>query len=298
MNHLSRRALSQAVLNLIFIVVCFVCIYPIFLVVGISFTDETSIAMNGFNLIPEKFSVESYKYVLENGATIGRAYLVTIAVTFLGTFLSTLCIALYAYPLSRPDFPHKKLFSRFVFFTMLFSGGLVPWYMVCVNLLGLRNNIFALFLPYTMNAWYTMIMRTFYKENVPQSIVESAKLDGAGEYTIFFRIIIHLAKPGIAVIALFNTITFWNDWWLPLTLVSDQKWWNLQFMMYRIQSNIQYLASMSSNASGVAAQILQRLPSKTAQMATCVLVMGPIIMAYPLFQRYFVKGITVGSIKE
>ena len=130
---------------------------------------------------------------------------------------------------------------------MLFSGGLVPWYIVCVELLHLRNNIWALFLPYTMNAWYVLIMRTFYKTNVPDSIIESAKIDGAGEYTIFFRIIISLAKPGLATIALFNTIVFWNDWWLPLMLVNDPKWFNLQYLMYRVQVNIQYLSSMAGN---------------------------------------------------
>jgi putative aldouronate transport system permease protein len=236
--------------------------------------------------------------VLRESDAIGRAYLLTIAVTVVGTLVGTLVVALYAYPLARADFRWRKGFSKFVFFTMLFTGGLVPWYMICVQVLHLRNTFFALWLPYVMNAWFVMLMRTFYKENVPVSIVESARLDGAGEYTIFFRIIVYLAKPGIATIALFNTITLWNDWWLPLMLVNDSKWYNLQFLMYRVQSNIQYLSTMASSLSGVSADILRRLPSRTAQMAMCVLVMGPIVLAYPFFQRYFVKGITVGSIKE
>ena len=181
---------------------------------------------------------------------------------------------------------------------MLFFGGLVPWYIVCVKLLGLRNNLWALFLPYLMNAWYVLIMRTFYKDNVSQSIIESAKMDGAGEYTIFFRIVIHLAKPGIATIALFHTICFWNDWWLPLMLVNNPKWYNLQYLMYRVQSNIQYLSSMAGNLSGVSSEILRALPSRTAQMAMCVLSIGPIVLAYPFFQKYIIKGITIGSLKE
>lgn len=298
MKTVNRQIVPQTILHVVFLLACFLCLYPLCLVIGISFSDETSIAINGFKLIPEKVSFEAYKFLFKEGSSLVRAYGLTILVTVLGTLTSTLVIALYAYPLSRQDFKQRKFFSRMVFFTMLFSGGMVPWYMVCVNYLHLRNNLFALFVPYLMNAWYVMIMRTFYKENVPTSIIESAMLDGAGEYTVFFKIIIHLAKPGIATIALFNTIGFWNDWWLPLMLVTDEKWFNLQYLMYRIQSNIQYLSSMSSNVSGVAAQILQRLPSRTAQMAMCVLVMGPIVLAYPLFQGYFVKGITVGSVKE
>jgi putative aldouronate transport system permease protein len=290
--------LAQAVLHAIFIAVCVTCLFPLFLVLGISFTDEDTISRSGFNLLPKLFSTEAYRFVLKESDAISKAYLLTIAVTIVGTVVSTLMVALYAYPLARADFRWRKGFAKFVFFTMLFSGGLVPWYIICVQYLHLRNSFFALWLPYVMNAWFVMLMRTFYKENVPVSLIESAKLDGAGEYTIFFRIVVYLAKPGIATIALFNTITLWNDWWLPLMLVNDAKWYNLQFLMYRVQSNIQYLSTMASSLSGVSADILKHLPSRTAQMAMCVLVMGPVVLAYPFFQRYFVKGITVGSIKE
>jgi putative aldouronate transport system permease protein len=295
---IKHSRLAQTVLHLVFVAVCIACLFPLFLVLGISFTDEDTISRSGFNLLPKLVSTEAYRFVLRESDAIGRAYLLTIAVTVVGTLVGTLVVALYAYPLARADFRWRKGFSKFVFFTMLFTGGLVPWYMICVQVLHLRNTFFALWLPYVMNAWFVMLMRTFYKENVPVSIVESARLDGAGEYTIFFRIIVYLAKPGIATIALFNTITLWNDWWLPLMLVNDSKWYNLQFLMYRVQSNIQYLSTMASSLSGVSADILRRLPSRTAQMAMCVLVMGPIVLAYPFFQRYFVKGITVGSIKE
>ena len=190
-----RFSIAQFILHAIFLGICLVCLYPLALVIGISLSDETSISINGFHLIPPVFSTTAYRFVLKESAAILRAYGVTVLVTVLGTLASTLTIALYAYPLSRPDFRWRKQFSAFVFFTMLFSGGLVPWYIVCVKLLGLRNNLWALFLPYLMNAWYVLIMRTFYQDNVSQSIIESAKMDGAGEYTIFFRIVIHLAKP-------------------------------------------------------------------------------------------------------
>jgi putative aldouronate transport system permease protein len=289
---------GQILSHVLFILVCVICLYPLALVIGISFTDETSIAIHGFKLIPLKTSLVAYNFVLRESDVLIRSYIVTIIVTLLGTLSSTLVIALYAYALSRRDFRGRKFFAFIAFFTMLFSGGLVPWYMVCVQMLHLRNNIWALFLPYLMNAWFVLITRTFYKTNVPDSIIESAKIDGAGEYTIFFRIVIHLAKPGLATIALFNTIVFWNDWWLPLMLVNAPEWFNLQYLMYRVQSNIQYLSSMAGNTSGVTGEILRKLPSRTAQMAMCILTIGPIVLAYPFFQKYFVKGITIGSLKE
>ncbi len=298
MNLLGPGRARQVVTHVAFVIIAIICLYPLALVIGISFSSEQSIATHGFKLVPAQTSLTAYRFVLRESDAIIRAYVITIIVTGLGTVFSTLVIALYAYPLSRKDFPQRRLFSFIAFFTMLFSGGLVPWYMVCVQLLHLKNTIWALILPYTMNAWYVLIMRTFYKTNVPDSIIESARIDGAGEYTIFFRIIISLAKPGLATIALFNTIVFWNDWWLPLMLVNDPAWFNLQYLMYRVQMNIQYLSTMAGSTSGVTGEILRRLPSRTAQMAMAILSIGPIVLAYPFFQKYFVKGITIGSLKE
>jgi putative aldouronate transport system permease protein len=293
-----KLSISEILTHAVFIFFCVLCLYPLLLVFSISFSDETSIAIHGFRLIPVKTSLAAYRFVLKEGSAILTAYGLTILVTVAGTLSSLFVIALYAYPLSRKDFRYRKFFSFLAFFTMLFSGGLVPWYMVCIKLLKLRNTVWALFVPYLMNAWYVLIMRTFYKTNVSDSIIESAKMDGAGEYRIFFSIIIYIASPGLATIALFNTIVFWNDWWLPLMLVNDPAFFNLQYLMYRVQMNIQYLSSMASSISGVSTDILKTLPSRTAQMAMCVLSIGPIVLAFPLFQGYFVKGITIGSLKE
>jgi putative aldouronate transport system permease protein len=290
-------SVGQVFTHVAFLFICVICLYPLLLVLGISFSDETAIAINGFKLIPAQTALTAYSFMFKESWALLRAYVITILAAVMGTVGSTLIIALYAYPLFRKDFRYKKFFSFIAFFTMLFSGGLVPWYIVC-TMVGLRNNIWALFVPYLMNAWYVLIMRTFYRTNVSDSIIESAKIDGAGEYTIFFRIIIHLAKPGLATIALFNAVTLWNDWWLPLMLVNKPEWFNLQYLMYRVQIDIQYLSSTASNMGGHAGEILRRLPSRTAQMAMCILSIGPIIFAYPFFQRYFVKGITIGSLKE
>jgi putative aldouronate transport system permease protein len=181
---------------------------------------------------------------------------------------------------------------------MLFSGGLIPWFMVCVNVLHINDTVLALILPYLMSPWYVVIMRTFFKSSIPDSIVESAKMDGAGELKIFFSIVIHLAAPGMATIALFNTITYWNDYWINMTLVNDPMLYNLQFLMMRVQMNIQYLSANAANLGAASAEIVRNLPSRSAQMAMTIITIGPIVLAYPFFQRFFVKGITIGSLKE
>lgn len=180
---------------------------------------------------------------------------------------------------------------------MLFNGGLVPWYIVCVMFLHLKNTILALILPYLVNAWYVILMRTFYLSSISDAILESAKIDGASETRIFFQIVTPLSLPGLATIGLFSTLTYWNDWWLPLMLITDEKLVNLQYLMYKIQSSVNFLivaAGRIGNRSGV---ILQNIPSETTRMAICILVIGPIVLAYPFFQKYFVRGLMVGALK-
>jgi putative aldouronate transport system permease protein len=215
----------------------------------------------------------------------------------LGTALSLLVIALYAYPISRKDFKYRNQFTFFVFFTMIFGGGLVPWYMVCVQLLHLKNTIWAMIFPALMNGWYVLIMRTFFATSIPDSIIESAKIDGAGEWRTFFQIVLPLSLPGLATVALFNTLAFWNDWYLPLMFITKANLYNLQYTMYKMLANIQFLIQSSSAMSGRASEMLKNLPSETSRMAMCILAVGPIIFAYPFFQKYFVKGLTVGAVK-
>lgn len=286
----------NALFNLIFVLYSVACIVPLLLVIGVSFTDEHTIIVNGYNFIPKIFSIEAYKWVLQSGDAIGRAYGLSILITVLGTACSVAIIAMFAYVISRKDFKYRNIFSFIVFFTMIFNGGLVPWYMVYTNLLHINNTIAAYIVPSLVNAWYVMIMRTFFQTNVPDSIIESAKIDGAGEFRTFIQIVLPLAKPGLATIALFQTLAFWNDWYLPLMLIEDAKLFNLQYILYKTLTAIQFLAS-ASNVSGGTAAILAKLPSETARMAMCVLAIGPIILAYPFFQKYFIKGLTVGAVK-
>lgn len=286
----------NVLLNGIIILMVISCLVPLILVISISFTSESGITTNGYTLLPSEFSIESYKFIWTSKTMIFNAYKVTIISTVVGTFLSVLVIALYAYPLSRNDFKYKSFFTFFVFFTMLFSGGLVSWYMVCTNMLHLNNKMMGLILPYCMSAWYVIIMRTFFRTAVPDSIIESAKLDGAGEYRIFFKLVMPISVPGIATIALFQTLRYWNDWWLPLNFVTTAKLYNLQFFLQNLLANINELTKNPEFASNAAVSLAD-MPKEGARMALCIVAMGPILIVYPFFQKYFIQGLTVGAVK-
>ncbi len=285
----------NGVLNLGFILYSLCCIVPLILIISISFSNEKDITINGYYIYPRVFSLEAYKWVLKTGEAIFRAYGISIFVTVVGTLVSLAMISMFSYVISRKDFRHRNKFAFIVFFTMIFNGGLVPWYMVYVNVLHMQNTVFSLIIPPLANAWYVMIMRTFYQTNVPDSLIESAKIDGAGEFRTFIQIVLPLAKAGLATVGLFQCLAYWNDWYLPLMFISDDKLFNLQYLLYKTLAAIQYLSQAANLPQGSAA--LANLPSETARMAMCTLAIGPIIVAYPFFQKYFVKGLTVGAVK-
>lgn len=287
---------ANVVINIIFILLLAITIFPILLTVSISFTSSKSIISNGYSIWPAEFSTEAYKYIFKTPETIIRAYGVTIFVTVVGAVLSTLIIALYAYALSRRDYACRKFFTVFVFVTMLFGGGTVSWYIVCTSMYHLSNKVWAMILPYMMNAWYVIVMRTFFQSSVPISIIESGKLDGAGEWRIFFKLVIPIAVPGIATIALFQTLVYWNDWWLPMMFIVEPKLYNLQFLLQQMMQNIQQLNENSRYIANASEQLM-KVPSDSARMALCIVAMGPILIVYPFFQKYFIQGLTVGSIK-
>ena len=288
---------SNALLNVFFLMYTAVCIAPLLLVIAVSFTDEKTVYRAGYNYIPEKLSLAAYKFVFSNVDQVMHAYGVTILVTVIGTLLSLLFTAMLAYVISRKDFRYRKALAFYVFFTILFSGGFVPWYVICVRVLHIKDTLWALILPYLINGWYVIILRTFFSTNVPDEILESARMDGAGELRTFFQIVTPLAIPGLATIGLFNVLTYWNDWWLPLTLISNDKLFNLQYLMYKVELDIQYLKMARQSMGALALKELMSIPSETSRMAMAVIAIGPIIMAYPFFQRYFVKGLTIGALK-
>lgn len=287
---------SNFILNLIFIIIVILCICPLILVFMVSITDETSLIKNGYSFLPQKLSSLAYQYILSDAGQILRSYGVSLFVTIFGTILSVFIIALYAYPISRKDFKYRNIFAFIVFFTMLFNGGLVPTFMIYSKFLKWTNTIFILIFPLLLQPMYVIIMKTFFSTSIPDSIVEAAKIDGAGDFRIFISIVLRLSTPALATIALFNTLLYWNDWFTPLMYISDNKLMPLQFLLYRVQSSLEYLIQISTQ-TGQGSQTLANLPGQSARMALCIVAIGPIILTYPFFQKYFVKGLTIGAIK-
>ncbi|GFZ88909.1 ABC transporter permease [Paenibacillus marchantiophytorum] len=273
------------------------CVFPFLFVTIISFTDEKSLNTNGYRIIPEKWSLEAYRYLFKAGDQLLMSYGVTILVTVVGTLVSLILTATFAYAISRKSFKFRNFFGFFAFFTMLFNGGLVPTYIVMTQLLGLKDSLWALVLPLAGNAFYIMIMRTFFVTSVPDAIIESGKIDGAGEFGIFVRLVLPLSLPGLATIGLFSTLGYWNDWFNALLYIDTPNLVPLQSMLMRIENSMQFLLQNTSNPS-VGIGLLQSLPQDTSRMAMVVLATGPIIFAYPFFQRYFIQGLTIGAVKE
>jgi len=275
----------------------FMCIFPFLYVIIISISNEQSLAENGYQLIPEQWSLDAYKYLWDMKAQVLQAYGVTIFVTVVGTFLSVTVISMYAYAISRKQFKFRKQFTFIAFFTMLFSGGMVPFYIVMTQFLDLKNTMWALVLPMAVNAFYIIIMRTFFLRSVPEAILESARIDGAGEMRIFLTIVLPLSIPGIATIALFSTLAYWNDWFNALLFIDDPNKIPLQSLLMRIENNMDFIKqnAMLSNQNSA---ILKSIPQDSARMAMVVIATLPIALSYPFFQKYFIKGLTIGGVKD
>lgn len=286
---------SNALLNVLLIIFCILTLIPIYVIVIASITSEASLTANGYRLWPEEFSGMAYRFLFSQGSIVVTAYLNTIISTVVGTVMSVIMVGLYAYPLSRDNFKFGTFFTFFAFFTMLFSGGLVSYYMVTRQILLLQNTLWALFLPSAFSPFWVIVMRTFYKANVPNEIIEAARMDGAGEWRTFIQIVLPLSMPGLATVALFSAIGIWNNFFNCLLLVDDAQYYSLQFTIYTTLNNIRFLLENADKMQGLVN--LSELPSQTFRMAMAVVTVGPIILAYPFFQRYFLKGLTIGAIK-
>jgi len=289
---------ASAGINVFFIIYSILCVIPLLLVIMVSFTDENVIVREGYSFLPSKFSLDAYEFLFKDATSIIQAYGVSILVTVVGTCSSLILMALYAYPISRGDFPHAKFFTFFVFLTMLFNGGLVPWYLVYVQMLDAKNTLLALIMPLLVAAFFVLIMRTFFQTTIPSAVLESAKIDGAGELTIFIKIVLPLSLPVLATVALFQTLSYWNDWFLSLVFITKESNITIQYLMYKTMLNIQYLANNSTAAAAIRASgAVFKFPSESVRMAMVIIGIGPIVFAYPFFQKYFVKGLTVGAVK-
>lgn len=291
---IKKLDISKIFFHIVIMSFCLLCIIPMVLVLAISVSKEIDIIKYGYNIIPKNITFDAYKYLFSNPQQIIRSYFVTITVTVIGTIISMINTSTLAYVTTRKDYPLANKTSFYVFFTMLFSGGMVPWYILIAKWLNLSDNIFALILPYGVISWFVLMMKGFYMD-MPFSIVESAKIDGANEYTIFFKLIMPLSKPGIATVSLFYALMYWNDYWLSLMFITRSKNVSLQLLLYRIMASIDFLNSALAIRSGV--RINAELPNLSARMAICLIAAGPMMFIFPFFQKYFVKGITIGAVK-
>jgi putative aldouronate transport system permease protein len=270
-----------------------ICIIPFILVISGSLTNEQAIIKNGYNIIPVPFSVQAYKTLFNYPQDVLNAYKVSLIVTVAGTLVSLLLTAMAAYALSRNDFRWRNKLSFFFYFTTLFNGGLVPWYIWCVQYLRLKNApLAALTLPYLFSVFNLIILKNFMK-SIPESVVESAKIDGANNFTIFFRLILPLSKPALATIGLFTALGYWNDWYLCFMFVDNYKYYSLQYYLYTTLSSQDALKRIAI----VTGKNMATIPSESMKMAMVVVATGPILLLYPFLQRYFVRGLTIGAVK-
>ncbi len=270
-----------------------ICLIPFILVISASLTEETALTTYGYHLWPKQFSLDAYRLVFA-GSDIPRAYLVTIFTTVVGTLISMLVTCMVAYAMSNKSFKNRSRLSFFIYFTMLFNGGLVANYLLITKALHLNNSIWVLILPSICNAWNIMLMRNFFN-GIPSALAESAKIDGANDITILFRIILPISLPGIATVGLFYALSYWNEWYKCLLYIdtSHSQLYTLQYLIQRILRQVNYAASQPLDTAGLAGT----LPTYAYRMAAIVVSTGPIVLLYPFLQKYFVQGLTVGAVK-
>ncbi len=294
----SVSAGTEALMNVILAAFSLCCIIPFIFVVIISFSSEDSIRTIGYSFWPMAWSTDTYAYAFEKLPQIWRSFFNSVLITGIGTVLSTLICVLYSYALYRPDFKYRNFFNFFSFFVMLFGGGLVPTYIISKQVLGLSENYAALIVPLLVSPFNIIVMRTFFKSSVPLELIEAATIDGSGEYSTLFRIVLPIAKPGIATIALLNALAYWNDWFQSLLYIRQNKVLQpLQALLMELQNNVEYLNRMIGQMGTAAIMEAQRAPNQTLRMALVVMIVVPIACAYPFFQRYIVAGLTIGSVK-
>lgn len=284
--------LKEALIHLLFILIAICFIYPILLLIGISFSDMGSIMKNGYRLIPEKFSLQAYRYVFASPKRLINGYLVTAFSTTVGTVTSLFVTSLLAYALSRQDYVFRKKISFVVIFTLLFNGGMVPWYMLISNYYKLKNTVWVLILPYLINSWNVIILRTFF-QGIPKEMIEAADIDGSSEFRTFFSIIVPQSTPSLAAVGFLIMLRYWNDWYLSMLFIEKSNLHTLQYMIYNMMNKVREMMQDASAGN----MSLEDMPTETVRMATVFLASGPVLFVFPFFQKYFVKGLTVGSVK-
>jgi len=267
------------------------CLIPFWLIVAASFTDNSAIMIDGYKLLPSRWSINAYRYIFAVPMDILRSYGVTIFITVVGTFSGLFLITMAGYVLNRKDFKYRNKISFYIYFTTLFSGGMIPSYILMVSVLNLQNNYLSVILAGLMSPFLIILMRNFMK-SIPDALIEAAKIDGAGDFKIFTSIVIHLAGPAIATVGLFLALGYWNNWYTPMLYLTKPKMYPLQYYLYNILT-----AQQSAQQAGVIVEGMDTFPGEAIKMAMAVVATGPILLLYPYVQKYFVRGITIGAVK-
>ena len=292
-----KISVGQYILAFILGLYTLFCLLPILLVFVTAFSDDKSIASNGYSYFPEKWSLEGFRYVFKYGRQLFTSYGVTIFITVVGTIFGLLIMSMFAFALSRRDFMFRKFLSVYILIPMLFSGGQLANYLVFTSSYKLKDSLLLLIIPLSVSTMNIIILRTYIQTSIPEELMDSARIDGAGEYRTFFQIVMPLMKPVLASVGFMMATAYWNDWQNALLYIDTASKNPLQLLLIRIQKNIEFLLN-NKNISGAALAAIQKgIPEYSATMATVLTVIGPIMIAYPYFQKYFIKGLTVGSIK-
>ncbi len=294
-NRISKT--SNVVFNVIFLLMSVICVVPVLFVLAISVTSEKALQDFGYQLIPKAFSVESYVFLFKQWDVITRAFGISIFVTVVGTIVGVLLTTTMGYVISRPQFKLKQSFTMIVFIPMVFNGGMVATYYVNANMLGLKDSVWALILPLAVSSFNVVICKTFFRATIPDSLVEAGKIDGASQLTIFFRIVLPISLPVLATIGLFLCFTYWNDWFQSMLYIDNSKLNSLQALLTKIMDNVDYLSRNSAMMGISSAEMMRNMPKEGARMAIATIIVIPIACAYPFFQKYFISGLTVGSVK-
>lgn len=289
----------NALFTTILCIVSLTMIIPMALVVVVSFSSEISIANKGFSFFPETWTLEGYRYLAKMGDQVLRSYGITIFYTVTGTLMSLTVMSLYAYVLAQRSFRHHTFMTWILFFTMLFGGGLVPSYILNVRYLHIYDTIWVFLLPSLVSAYNVIILRTFIQTTIPESLFEAARIDGANHFQVFGKIVLPLYKAGLATIGLFNVVGRWNDWFTGVLYIENPNLVPLQTLLQKIQSSIEFIkqnAAVAGTPDGI--ELMRNLPQQNLRMACMIIIILPVLAAYPFFQRYFVSGLTIGSVKE
>jgi len=288
---------TNVVFNIFFALISVVCVAPALFVLSVSFSTEKSIQDFGYHLIPKAFSVESYAFLWKQNVVILRALGISLFVTIVGTIIGVLLTTTMGYVLSRPQYRLKGFLTWVVFIPMVFNGGMVSSYYVNANLLGLQDNVWAYILPLAVSSFNVIICKTFFRSTVPDSLVESAKIDGASQLRIFMSIVLPISLPVLATIGLFLSFGYWNDWFQAMLYINNSKLNSLQALLTKIMDNVDYLSRNAATMGVSSAELARSMPKEGARMAIATLIVIPIACAYPFFQRYFISGLTVGAVK-